>query len=37
MSTITLTADEVEFLTESNYIEAEDDNIEQAARAWDYI
>lgn len=33
----TLTNDEIEFLTESNYIEREDSNIEQPARAWDFI
>lgn len=34
---MTLTDDEIEFLTQSNYIEGEDDNIEQAARAWKSI
>lgn len=32
-----LTDEEIEFLTQSNYIEGEDDNIIQPARAWDLI
>lgn len=34
---MTLTDDEIEFLTESNYIEGEDGNIEQPALAWEFI
>jgi Fic family protein len=35
---MTLTdADEIEFLKQSNYIEGEDGNIEQPARAWQFI
>jgi Fic family protein len=34
---MTLTDDEVEFLTQSNYIEGEDGNIEQPALAWEFI
>jgi fido (protein-threonine AMPylation protein) len=34
---MSLTDIEIEFLTQSNFIEGEDDNIDQAALAWEFV